>query len=90
MNTGDVKTIAVGRSNFRNDLIERHARRIDHPRAGGRKGDNRLRYQRSRIQNHRGRCNLIATTHGDEIGRTGPRADEMNRHAAASGFGLCR
>ena len=65
------------------DLVERHRRGIDDARAGRAIFKQRLGHQRPGIETDRATRDQIASAHGDEIGRTGSGAYEMNRHDAS-------
>src|SRR5260370_15229095 len=84
MQSRHVEPGVMGRDEFSGDGVEVERRGIDHPRAGRTKGDDLARHQRTRKQTHRTACHQILAAHGDQIGRAGTGADEVDGHGAVS------
>ena len=69
------------------DLVERHRRGIDDPRAGRTMGEQLRRHDRAGVETDRAAREQVASAHGDEVGRARSGADEMHGHGARSGVG---
>ena len=65
------------------DLVQVHRHGVHDARAGGRRGDDLRRHQRSGIKAHGAALDEPQAAHGDQVGRARSRADEMNGHCAA-------
>src|SRR3954451_541779 len=75
-----VVTCCVGGNEFRLNLVERHGRRVHHPRIGRAVDQQLLRNDGAGVKAYRTPSEQIAPAQRDEIGCPGPRADEMHRH----------
>src|SRR5581483_10872388 len=64
------------------DLLERHRRRVDDPRAVRAIGEKLARNDRAGIEADRAAGDQLAPPHRDEVGSAGTRADEMHCHDA--------
>ena len=69
---------------FGDDGVERQRRGVDDPRARRAMREDLARHQRAGIEADGAARDEIAPAHGDEIGRAGTGADEMNRHERCS------
>ena len=78
-----VEALVVRGDELRLDLVERHRRGVDDPRAGRAIGQQLLRHERAGVEADRAARDQIAAAHGDEVGRARPRADEMHGHGAS-------
>src|SRR5260370_34733693 len=74
----------MGRDELSGDGVEVERRSVDHPRAGRAERDDLARHQRSREQAHRTARHQILAAHGDQIGRAGAGADEVDGHGVVS------
>ena len=71
----------VGRAPaFVDDLVERHRRGVDDARARRAMLEQRPRHERAGIEADRAARDQVAAAHGDEIGRAGAGADEVDGH----------
>src|SRR5690606_28855593 len=70
----------VGGHILRLDLVERHGRGVDEPRAGRTVRKQLWRHDRARIEADGAAREQVAAPHGNEVGRARPRADEMHGH----------
>src|SRR5690349_16372901 len=84
METGHIPAFLVGRDAFGDNLIERQRRRIDD--AGARRAmiQQRRRNERPGVETDRTARDQVAAPHGDEVRRSRPGTDEMDRHKPAS------
>jgi hypothetical protein len=80
MDTGDVEVLRVRRLHLRDDLVEGEGAGVDDARSRGRPRDHGLGHQRARIETDRAALDEAEAAHGDEVRRTRPGADEMDRH----------
>ena len=69
---------------MRDDLVEIERRGVDDARARRAMVEQRLRYQRARIEADRAARDEVASAQGDEVGRAGSGADEMHGHGASA------
>src|ERR1700731_4127704 len=74
----------MGCDEFSGDSVEVERGSVNHPRAGRAERDDLARHQRSCEQAHRTARHQILAAHGDQIGRAGAGANEMDGHAAVS------
>ena len=80
MDARHVLTLAVCGRDLGDDLVERERGRIDHARAARCGCDQLARNERARVKADRTARDEGAAAHGDEIGSTRPRPDEVHRH----------
>jgi hypothetical protein len=72
----------MGGGHLGDDRVEIERRRVDDARARRAPVEHRLGDQRARKEADRAGCDQVAPAQRDEVGRAGPGADEMDRHAA--------
>src|ERR1700687_2514255 len=84
MQSRHLESGAMGCDEFGGDGIEVERRGVDHARAGRAECHDLARHQRAREQAHRTARHQILAAHGDQIGRAGPGADEVDGHGTGS------
>ena len=87
MDAGDVLARVMGGGDLGDDLIEMHRRGVADQRAGGRGGDDFGGDERAGIEADRAALDEALAAQGDEVGRAGAGADEVDGHAIPWGKG---
>lgn len=82
MHAGNVIAVFMGGNDLGDDLVEIERRGIDHPRVGRCHGDHGLGHQRAGIEADRAGSDQLCTAQGDQVGRAGAGADEVDSHGA--------
>ena len=84
MDPRNVLAAPVGVDDLGHDLVEVHRRRVHHQRPVRSRLDDFPGHQRPGIEAHGAPLDELQAPHGDEVGRAGSGADEIDGHSAAS------
>ncbi len=84
MQPGDIVTLGVGIGELGDDLLEVQRSGVDDPGLGWAQFQQVVGHDRSRVQADPAALQQALAAHGDEIGRTGAGADEVDRHSTVT------